>query len=226
MAFPRLVLAVSALAAAFIVALSHPGAVAAQGTSIPALKQLQALISSQQESAKLAKSDPITYAWDLFFYTNWPALTGPNHRGQPDPKKAFGHTGPVVWETWKNTITAESAAEEPVRRLARSLRSEAVTLHGFAAKGQVECAPLRDLCAQRNGTFQAVPVEHLPTAVTETYLALLSRYEILYTTPSDLSEAAVCDLRIASPQGCGQVNVPFPPGIDPSPHLPPTAGPS
>ena len=103
MAFPRLVLAVSALAAAFIVALSHPGAVAAQGTSIPALKQLQALISSQQESAKLANSDPITYAWDLFFYTNWPALTDPNHRGQPDPKKAFGKTGPVVWETWKNT---------------------------------------------------------------------------------------------------------------------------
>ena len=108
MAFPRLVLAISALAVAFIVALSHPGAVAAQGASIPALKQLQALISSQQESAKLANSDPITYAWDLFFYTNWPALTDPNHRGQPDPKKAFGKTGPVVWETWKNGASFRS----------------------------------------------------------------------------------------------------------------------
>jgi hypothetical protein len=109
-------------------------------------------------------------------------------------------------------FTAESAAEEPIRRLARSLRSEAVTLHGFAAEGQVECAPLQDLCGQRNGTFQAVPVEHLPKAVTETYLALLSRYEILYTAPSDPGEAALCDVRISSPQGCGQVNVPFPPG--------------
>jgi hypothetical protein len=103
MGFRRLVVVVVALAlGVLIVALSHPGAVAAQGESIPTLQQLEALIGSQQQSANLAKSDPVTYGWDLFFYTSWTALTGPTHRGQPDPKKKFG-TGPVVWETWKNT---------------------------------------------------------------------------------------------------------------------------
>jgi hypothetical protein len=103
MGFRRLVVVVAALAlGVLIVALSHPGAVAAQAASIPTLQQLHALIGSQQQSANLAKNDPVTYGWDLFFYTSWPALTGPTHRGQPDPKKKFG-TGPVVWETWKNT---------------------------------------------------------------------------------------------------------------------------
>jgi len=86
----------------FVIALLRPGAVGAQGTSLPTLQQLQALVASQQQSADLAKSDPATYAWDLFFYTGWPALSGPAHRGQPDASKKFG-AGPVVWETWKNT---------------------------------------------------------------------------------------------------------------------------
>jgi hypothetical protein len=99
----RQIIAAAALALALLAMLPPPNrAGAAQGASIPSLEQLQALIGSQQQSANLAKSDPITYAWDLFFYTNWPALTGPNYRGQPDPKKTFG-SGPVVWETWKNT---------------------------------------------------------------------------------------------------------------------------
>ncbi len=104
MVFHRAVLAVTALVSlALIVTLSHPGTVAAQNAPIPTLKQLETLISSQQQSADLAKNDPITYGWDLFFYTDWPALADPSHRGQPDPKKKFGTTGPVVWETWKNT---------------------------------------------------------------------------------------------------------------------------
>src|SRR5260370_38054614 len=104
MVFHRAVLAVTALVSlALIGTLSHPGTVAAQNAPIPTLKQLETLISSQQQSADLAKNDPITYGWDLFFYTDWPALAGPNHRGQPDPKKKFGTTGPVVLGTWKNT---------------------------------------------------------------------------------------------------------------------------
>jgi len=103
MRFSRLALLGSAFALGVsIVTLFHPGAAAAQGASSPTLQQLQALIANQQQSANLAKNDPVTYGWDLFFYTNWPALTDPNHRGQPDPKKKFG-AGPVVWETWKNT---------------------------------------------------------------------------------------------------------------------------
>src|SRR5437660_5673952 len=100
MGFRRAVLLVALCV--YIVTLSRPGTVAAQGASIPTLRQLQALISNQQQSANLAKSDPVTYGWDLFLYTNWPALTDPAHRGQPDPNKKFG-SGPVVWETWKNS---------------------------------------------------------------------------------------------------------------------------
>jgi len=79
-----------------------PGTAAAQGSGIPALHQLQALLTNRQQSANLAKSDPVTYGWDLFFYTTWPALSGPAQRGRPDAKKKFG-SGPVVWETWKNS---------------------------------------------------------------------------------------------------------------------------
>ena len=32
---------------------------------IPSLKQLEALVGSQQASEKLVKSDPIAYGWDL-----------------------------------------------------------------------------------------------------------------------------------------------------------------
>ena len=91
MRFSRLVLVVAAV-----------GVIESQDAGIPPLQQLEALVNSQPQSANLAKSDPVTYGWDLFFYTNWPALAGPDHRGQPDPAKKFG-TGPVVWETWKNT---------------------------------------------------------------------------------------------------------------------------
>ena len=94
MRFSRFALAVAAFACGT--------AGLAQDPAIPTLQQLEALTSSQQQSANLAKTDPITYGWDLFFYANWPALTDAAHRGQPDPAKKFG-TGPVVWETWKNT---------------------------------------------------------------------------------------------------------------------------
>ncbi|MEO8128713.1 MAG: hypothetical protein ABJF23_04260 [Bryobacteraceae bacterium] len=75
----------------------------AQAPGLPSLKDLQALVNSQQESMTLAKSDPVKYGWDLFFYSNWPALTDPKHRGDPDPAKQFGQPGTLVWETWKNS---------------------------------------------------------------------------------------------------------------------------
>jgi hypothetical protein len=70
---------------------------------IPTLKDLQAVVNSRQGSMDKAKNDPIGYSWDLFFFTNWPALTGVKHRGDPDPAKQFGQSGPIVWETWKNS---------------------------------------------------------------------------------------------------------------------------
>src|SRR5579872_505885 len=71
--------------------------------SLPTLPQLKVLVDSGSESAKLAKSDPIGYGWQLFFYTAWPGFTDLAHRGQPDPSKKLGQPGPTSWEMWKNS---------------------------------------------------------------------------------------------------------------------------
>jgi hypothetical protein len=45
------------------------------------------------------------YSWRSFIALNWPALTSPAQRGQPDRSKRFGDTsGPRVWTTWKSQI--------------------------------------------------------------------------------------------------------------------------
>jgi hypothetical protein len=45
------------------------------------------------------------YSWRSFIALNWPALTAPAQRGQPDRTKHFGDTtGPRVWTTWKSQI--------------------------------------------------------------------------------------------------------------------------
>ena len=42
------------------------------------------------------------YAWRAFVALNWPSLTDPAHRGQPDRTKRPGDPGPRVWETFKS----------------------------------------------------------------------------------------------------------------------------
>src|ERR1700739_1328951 len=45
------------------------------------------------------------YSWRSFIALNWPALTDPQHRGEPDRARSFGDTsGPRVWQTWKSQI--------------------------------------------------------------------------------------------------------------------------
>jgi hypothetical protein len=39
--------------------------------------------------------------WQAFIYLNWPALTQPGQRGQPNPNAKFGASGATVWETYK-----------------------------------------------------------------------------------------------------------------------------
>lgn len=75
----------------------------AANSAIPTLAALQALVGSQSASANKATQDAAGFAWDLFVYTNWPALTDAAQRGMPDPAKQFGQTGAVVWQTWKNS---------------------------------------------------------------------------------------------------------------------------
>jgi len=94
---------ISAIFLLFSACSPSPAPAPEASSPIPTLAQLEALVQNQQASADKASKDPVGYSWDLFFYTNWPALTDPQHRGVPDPSKPFGATGPVVWETWKNS---------------------------------------------------------------------------------------------------------------------------
>ena len=41
------------------------------------------------------------FAWRAFIALNWPSLTDPAHRGEPDRLKTLGDKGPRVWETFK-----------------------------------------------------------------------------------------------------------------------------
>ena len=106
-------------------------------------------------------------------------------------------------------FTAEPPDEVSLRRLGQSLRAEPVTLHGFAPTNHADWAVVRDLCQARYGSFQAATNGSLTKAVTETYYALLSRYEIQYHVEPGGSQAVICTLRVSSPSGCGQTTVPL-----------------
>jgi hypothetical protein len=57
------------------------------------------------EGAPAIKTDPYpdfdNFAWRAFIALNWPSLTDPGHRGEPDRMKTLGDPGPRVWETFK-----------------------------------------------------------------------------------------------------------------------------
>ncbi len=57
------------------------------------------------EDAPAIKPDPYpdfdTFSWRAFIALNWPSLTDPAHRGEPDRAKTLGDPGPRVWETFK-----------------------------------------------------------------------------------------------------------------------------
>ena len=57
------------------------------------------------EDAPAIKPDPYpdfdNFAWRAFIALNWPSLTDPAHRGEPDRAKTLGDQGPRVWETFK-----------------------------------------------------------------------------------------------------------------------------
>ena len=57
------------------------------------------------EDAPSIKPDPYpgfdNFGWRAFIALNWPSLTDPAHRGEPDRDKVLGDKGPRVWETFK-----------------------------------------------------------------------------------------------------------------------------
>ncbi len=100
------------------------------------------------------KPDPYpdfdTFAWRAFIALNWPSLTDPAHRGEPDRAKTLGDPGPRVWETFKARYElfqvgpdgrpvapkrlGDLRSAEPLRRGSRQPRENARDLravHGF-----------------------------------------------------------------------------------------------
>jgi hypothetical protein len=57
------------------------------------------------EDVPSIKPDPYpdfdNFGWRAFIALNWPSLTDPAHRGEPDRAKTPGDQGPRVWETFK-----------------------------------------------------------------------------------------------------------------------------
>src|SRR5262245_38123221 len=57
------------------------------------------------EDVPAIKPDPYpdfdNFAWRAFIALNWPSLTDPGHRGEPDRARTLGDQGPRVWETFK-----------------------------------------------------------------------------------------------------------------------------
>ena len=57
------------------------------------------------EDAPSIKPDPYpdfdNFAWRAFIALNWPSLTDPAHRGEPDRARTLADPGPRVWETFK-----------------------------------------------------------------------------------------------------------------------------
>jgi hypothetical protein len=57
------------------------------------------------EDVPSIKPDPYpdfdNFGWRAFIALNWPSLTDPAHRGEPDRAKTLSDQGPRVWETFK-----------------------------------------------------------------------------------------------------------------------------
>jgi hypothetical protein len=74
---------------------------ATPGNAAADIQKIQSMLQNSSAAQSAATADAAAYAWDLFIYANWPART--NVRGEPDPSKTFGVSGPVVWQTWKTS---------------------------------------------------------------------------------------------------------------------------
>ncbi|MGA2601208.1 MAG: HEAT repeat domain-containing protein [Bryobacteraceae bacterium] len=103
-----------------------------------------------------------------------------------------------------------AADENKVQRFTDTLRGEPLTLHGFGRESDHDDKPLRELCAVTNGgSYECVPLERLPDLITETYLGLIDRYEIVYKPETPAPEVGKCELRIWTPYGCSEAQVQF-----------------
>ncbi len=105
-----------------------------------------------------------------------------------------------------------------LRRLANSLKTESLSLHGFAPQSGSGHDLIRELCETTpGGSFAAVPHDRLGDAVMQAYLALLDRYEITYPAPDPAAPAPPrCELRLSAPQGAVSLAIDFPSATSPN----------
>ena len=82
-------------------------AVWAIGAAAPALSEdvEPKVLPDRIEDVPATKPDPFpafdNFAWRAFIALNWPGLTDPAHRGEPDRAKRLADPGPRIWETFK-----------------------------------------------------------------------------------------------------------------------------
>jgi hypothetical protein len=100
--------------------------------------------------------------------------------------------------------------ERRTQQLAAALKTEAVTVHGYAPESSGVTDAFRRVCeSTTNGSFESVPLSALAQCVKSTYLNLMSRYEVRYERPADDCEPRLCTLLISSPQGCARESIDF-----------------
>lgn len=105
---------------------------------------------------------------------------------------------------------ANNVDERRMQQLAAALKTEAVTVHGYAPDSSGATDALRCLCeSTTNGSFESVPLRAMAQCVKSTYLNLMTRYEVRYERPSDDGEPRLCTLLISSPQGCARESIDF-----------------
>ncbi len=107
---------------------------------------------------------------------------------------------------------ADPVDEVLLRQLANSLKTEPLSLHGFAPPSGSGHDLIRELCETTpGGSFTSVPHDRLGDAVMDAYLALLDRYEITYPAPDPSTPAPPsCELRLSAPQGAVSLAIDLP----------------
>jgi hypothetical protein len=107
-------------------------------------------------------------------------------------------------------FAGENPDDRRLQQLAASLRTEAVSIHGFVLEGSEGVGALRDVCeATPNGSLRVVSTAaNLCDCVASAYLNLMTRYEITYPAP-DNAEPRLCTLLVCSPHGCGRETIDF-----------------
>jgi hypothetical protein len=99
------------------------------------------------------------------------------------------------------------AEQQEIAKLEQLARTGRIALHGFAISEGHGYGALQDLCVKSDsGSFDAVPIESLDSAVIRAYSRLLNIYEIKYTLPPTSPLPSDIFLQIYCSSGYGEVH--------------------